>query len=120
MMSDSVQKICVDGNTAAAMSAFKMIDTSFIYPITPSTTMADCVEKWATAGKKNVFGNNVAVRQTQAEIGAAASMHGALVSGSLCSTFTSSQGLLLMVPNIYHIAGECLPGVFHISLSPSS
>eukprot|EP00767_Chilomastix_cuspidata_P000723 gnl/Chilomastix_cuspidata/120.p1 GENE.gnl/Chilomastix_cuspidata/120~~gnl/Chilomastix_cuspidata/120.p1 ORF type:complete len:1209 (+),score=457.51 gnl/Chilomastix_cuspidata/120:22-3648(+) len=108
-------KHCADGNTAAAMASYNFIDTSFIFPITPSTPMSELVERWAAMGRKNIFGEVPTVEASQSELCSAAAMHGALAAGSLCSTYTSSQGLLLMTPNIYHIAGECLPGVFHVA-----
>lgn len=104
-----------DGNTAAAHIAYMFSEVAAIYPITPSSTMAELVDEWAAQGRKNIFGEPVRVQELQSEAGAAGSMHGALQAGALCSTFTASQGLLLMLPNMYKIAGELLPGVFHVS-----
>eukprot|EP00403_Amphidinium_massartii_P040736 CAMPEP_0178437148 /NCGR_PEP_ID=MMETSP0689_2-20121128/34821_1 /TAXON_ID=160604 /ORGANISM="Amphidinium massartii, Strain CS-259" /LENGTH=1806 /DNA_ID=CAMNT_0020059297 /DNA_START=173 /DNA_END=5593 /DNA_ORIENTATION=+ len=105
----------IDGNTAAAHVAYAMSDVSFIYPISPSTSMGETVDKFATVGRKNVFGQTVKVRQMQSELGSAGALHGALSGGALCTTFTCSQGLLLMLPNMYLLAGELLPAVFHVS-----
>ncbi|HSV92005.1 MAG TPA: pyruvate:ferredoxin (flavodoxin) oxidoreductase, partial [Desulfobacterales bacterium] len=105
----------MDGNTAAAHVAYAMSDVATIYPITPSSPIAEIADEWTAAGRKNVFGQTMTVRQLQSEAGAAASMHGALAAGALTSTFTASQGLLLMIPNMYKIAGELLPGVFHVT-----
>ncbi|MFO7707429.1 MAG: pyruvate:ferredoxin (flavodoxin) oxidoreductase, partial [Desulfobacterales bacterium] len=105
----------MDGNTAAAHVAYAMSDVATIYPITPSSPMAEIADEWAAGGRKNVFGQTMTVRQLQSEAGAAGSMHGSLAAGALTSTFTASQGLLLMVPNMYKIAGELLPGVFHVT-----
>lgn len=105
----------MDGNTAAAYIAYALSDTAAIYPITPSSVMAEEAEEWAAKGVKNIFGQTVQVRQLQSEAGAAGAVHGSLAAGALTSTFTASQGLLLMVPNMYKIAGELLPGVFHVS-----
>jgi pyruvate-ferredoxin/flavodoxin oxidoreductase len=104
-----------DGNQAAAHIAFMFTEVAAIYPITPSSTMAEYVDEWAAAGKKNVFGETVKVEEMQSEAGAAGTMHGALQVGTLSSTFTASQGLLLMIPNMYKVAGELLPGVYHVS-----
>jgi pyruvate-ferredoxin/flavodoxin oxidoreductase len=105
----------MDGNTAAAHVAYALSDTAAIFPITPSSTMAELIDEWAAAGRKNIFGQCVQVREMQSEAGAAGAVHGALAGGALTSTFTASQGLLLMIPNMYKIAGELLPGVFHVS-----
>lgn len=105
----------VDGNTAAAHVAYAFTDVAAIYPITPSTTMAEVVDEWAAQGRKNIFGQKVNVVEMQSEAGAAGAFHGALQGGALTSTFTASQGLLLMIPNMYKVAGELLPGVFHVS-----
>ena len=105
----------VDGNTAAAHVAYGMSDVSTLYPITPSTSMGEIVDQWSAQGRKNIFGQTMDVRQLQSEAGAAGSVHGALAAGALTTTFTASQGLLLMIPNMYKIAGELLPGVFHVS-----
>ena len=100
----------MDGNTAAAHCAFAFTELSAIYPITPSSPMAEVVDQWATQGRKNIFDSVVKVAELQSEGGAAGAVHGALQAGSLATTFTASQGLLLMIPNIYKMVGECLPG----------
>ncbi len=105
----------VDGNTAAAYAAYAFTDVAAIYPITPSSTMAEVVDEWAANGRKNIFGQTVKVAQLQSEAGAAGAFHGSLQAGALTTTFTASQGLLLMIPNMYKTAGELLPGVFHVS-----
>ncbi|GAA0707536.1 pyruvate:ferredoxin (flavodoxin) oxidoreductase [Paraclostridium ghonii] len=105
----------VDGNTAAAHVAYAFTDVAAIYPITPSSTMAEVVDEWAAQGRKNVFGQKVSVVEMQSEAGAAGAFHGSLQAGALTTTFTASQGLLLMIPNMYKVAGELLPGVFHVS-----
>ncbi|NMB98516.1 MAG: pyruvate:ferredoxin (flavodoxin) oxidoreductase, partial [Clostridiaceae bacterium] len=105
----------MDGNTAAAYVAYAFTEVAAIYPITPSSTMAECVDEWSANGRKNIFGQTVKLSELQSEAGAAGAMHGALAAGSLATTFTASQGLLLMIPNMYKIAGELLPGVFHVS-----
>lgn len=105
----------MDGNTAAAYISYALSDTAAIYPITPSSNMGEVADDWAAAGKKNIFGQTVTVRQLQSEAGAAGAVHGSLAAGALTSTYTASQGLLLMIPNMYKIAGELLPGVFHVS-----
>jgi pyruvate-ferredoxin/flavodoxin oxidoreductase len=105
----------IDGNTATAYVAYAMSDAAAIYPITPSSPMGELCDEWAANGQKNIFGQTMTVRQLQSEAGAAAAVHGALAAGSLTSTFTASQGLLLMIPNMYKIAGEILPGVFHVT-----
>jgi pyruvate-ferredoxin/flavodoxin oxidoreductase len=107
--------ITCDGNQAAAHVAYMFSEVACIYPITPSSTMAEYIDEWAANGLKNLFGEQVKVVEMQSEAGAAGAVHGALQAGSLCSTFTCSQGLLLMIPNMYKIAGELLPGVFHVS-----
>lgn len=104
-----------DGNQAAAHIAYMFSEVAAIYPITPSSTMAEYVDEWAAAGRKNVFGETVKVEEMQSEAGAAGAMHGALQAGTLANTFTASQGLLLMIPNMYKVAGELLPGVYHVS-----
>ncbi|OON99763.1 MAG: pyruvate:ferredoxin (flavodoxin) oxidoreductase [Epulopiscium sp. Nele67-Bin004] len=109
------KKITIDGNTAAAYVAYAYTDVATIYPITPSTTMAETMDDWASAGRVNVFGQKVDVVEMQSEAGAAGAFHGSLQAGALTTTFTASQGLLLMIPNMYKIAGELLPGVFHVS-----
>ena len=105
----------VDGNTAAAHVAYAFTDVAAIFPITPSSNMAESVDEWAAQGKKNIFGQTVSVVEMQSEAGAAGAFHGALQAGALTTTFTASQGLLLMLPNMYKVAGELLPGVFHVS-----
>jgi len=105
----------VDGNTAAAYVAYAYTDVAAIYPITPSTNMAETVDEWSAKGRKNIFGQKVRVAEMQSEAGAAGTLHGSLQAGALTSTFTASQGLLLMIPNIYKVAGELLPAVFHVS-----
>ena len=107
--------ITCDGNQAAAHVAYMFSEVACIYPITPSSTMAEFIDEWSANGLKNVFGEQVKVVEMQSEAGAAGAVHGALQSGSLCSTFTCSQGLLLMIPNMYKMAGELLPAVFHVS-----
>ena len=108
-------KMTVDGNTAAAYVAYAFTEVAAIYPITPSSNMAEAVDEWAAKGKKNIFGQTVNVVEMQSEAGAAGAFHGSLQAGALTSTFTASQGLLLMIPNMYKVAGELLPGVFHVS-----
>ncbi|MDC7218098.1 MAG: pyruvate:ferredoxin (flavodoxin) oxidoreductase, partial [Spirochaetales bacterium] len=105
----------MDGNTATAHVSYAMSDTAAIYPITPSSTMGEVAEEWAAQGRKNIFGQVLNVKQLQSEAGAAGAVHGALAAGALTSTYTASQGLLLMIPNMYKISGELLPGVFHVS-----
>ena len=105
----------MDGNTAAAHIAYAFTDVAGIYPITPSSVMAERVDEWAANGRKNIFGQEVKVVEMQSEAGAAGVVHGSLTAGALTTTFTASQGLLLMIPNLYKIAGELLPGVFHVS-----
>ncbi|MCF0228953.1 MAG: pyruvate:ferredoxin (flavodoxin) oxidoreductase, partial [Parasporobacterium sp.] len=105
----------MDGNTAAAHVSYAYSDVAAIYPITPSSVMAELSDKWATEGLKNIFGKEVAVTEMQSEAGAAGAVHGSLVAGALTTTYTASQGLLLMIPNLYKVAGEHLPGVFNVS-----
>ncbi|MBQ9030777.1 MAG: pyruvate:ferredoxin (flavodoxin) oxidoreductase [Parasporobacterium sp.] len=105
----------MDGNTAAAHVSYAYSDVAAIYPITPSSVMAELADKWATEGLKNIFGKEVAVTEMQSEAGAAGAVHGALAAGALTTTFTASQGLLLMIPNMYKIAGEMLPAVIDVS-----
>ena len=107
--------ICLDGNTAVAQACYKFINFSCIFPITPSSPMAELVEQYAAQGKKNLFGESILVKQAQSEMGAIGACHGAAVNGALVATFTCSQGLLLMISNLYHIAGERLPLVVHIA-----
>ena len=108
-------KQSMDGNTAAAHVAYAYTEVAGIYPITPSSPMADVVDQWSAAGQKNIFGNTVKVVEMQSEAGAAGTVHGSLAAGALTTTFTASQGLLLMIPNMYKIAGEQLPCVFDVS-----
>lgn len=108
-------KMTIDGNTAAAHIAYAFSEVAAIYPITPSSPMAENADEWATAGRKNMFGQQLRIAEMQSEAGAAGAVHGSLVAGALTSTFTASQGLLLMIPNMYKIAGELLPCVFHVS-----
>ncbi len=105
----------MDGNTAAAYVSYAFTDVAAIYPITPSSNMAESADEWAAHGKKNIFGQQVLVTEMQSEAGAAGAVHGSLQAGALTTTYTASQGLLLMIPNMYKIAGELLPGVFHVS-----
>nr|WP_318381731.1 pyruvate:ferredoxin (flavodoxin) oxidoreductase [uncultured Enterobacter sp.] len=105
----------MDGNAAAAYISYAFTDVAAIYPITPSTPMAEYVDEWAAQGKKNLFGQPVRLMEMQSEAGAAGAVHGALQAGALTTTYTASQGLLLMIPNLYKIAGELLPAVFHVS-----
>ena len=105
----------MDGNTAAAHVSYAFTDVAAIYPITPSSPMADYTDIWATQGRKNIFGHEVVLSEMQSEAGAAGAVHGSLEAGALTTTYTASQGLLLMIPNMYKIAGELLPGVFHVS-----
>lgn len=109
------RKETMDGNTAAAMASYHFTEVAAIYPITPSSPMAEAVDKWAADGKENIFGKPVKMMEMQSEGGAAGALHGSLQSGALSTTYTSSQGLLLMIPNLYKIAGELLPGVLHVS-----
>ncbi|MDD7259159.1 MAG: pyruvate:ferredoxin (flavodoxin) oxidoreductase [Eubacteriales bacterium] len=105
----------MDGNTAAAHVSYAFTEVAGIYPITPSSPMADNVDQWSAAGRKNIFGDTVKVVEMQSEAGAAGTVHGSLAAGALTTTYTASQGLLLMIPNMYKIAGELLPCVFHVS-----
>ncbi len=105
----------MDGNTAAAHVSYAFTEVAGIYPITPSSPMADYVDQWAATGRKNIFGTTVKVAEMQSEAGAAGTVHGSLAAGALTTTYTASQGLLLMIPNMYKIAGELLPTVFHVS-----
>lgn len=109
------QKLTMDGNQAAAHVSYAYSDVAAIYPITPSSTMAEVTDEWANDGRKNIFGQTVAVTEMQSEAGAAGAVHGSLAAGALTTTFTASQGLLLMIPNLYKIAGEQLPGVFNVA-----
>ena len=114
-MNSNFKKVTVDGNTAAAMASYAFTEVATIYPITPSSGMAEALDEWSANGKKNIFGETVEIREMQHEGGAAGALHGALQGGALGSTYTASQGLMLMLPNMYKIAGEQLPGVFHVS-----
>lgn len=105
----------MDGNQAAAYASYAMTEVASIFPITPSTNMAELVDEWSAHGKQNIFNQEVKVIEMQSEAGAVATMRGALQSGSLASTYTASQGLLLMIPNLYKMAGELLPGVLHVA-----
>ena len=109
------KKKTMDGNTAASHVAYAFTDVASIYPITPSSVMAELADKWSASGQKNIFGQQVKVVEMQSEAGAAGAVHGSLAAGALTTTFTASQGLLLMIPNMYKIAGELLPGVIHCS-----
>ncbi|MBQ8409172.1 MAG: 2-oxoacid:acceptor oxidoreductase family protein, partial [Clostridia bacterium] len=109
------KKLSMDGNQAAAHVSYAFTEVAGIYPITPSSPMADYTDQWAAQGLKNVFGTTVNVIEMESEAGAAGTVHGSLASGALTTTYTASQGLLLMIPNMYKIAGELLPGVFHVS-----
>ena len=114
-MAKTKKFLTCDGNQAAAHIAYMFSEVAAIYPITPSSTMAEYVDEWSANGRKNMFGETVQVQEMQSEGGAAAAMHGSLQAGALATTFTASQGLLLMVPNMYKVAGELLPGVYHVS-----
>ena len=108
-------KKTMDGNEAAAHASYIFTDCAAIYPITPSSPMAEHTDEWASAGRKNIFGNTVKIVEMESEAGAAGTVHGSLVAGAMTSTYTASQGLLLMIPNLYKVAGERLPGVFNVS-----
>lgn len=114
-MAKTKKFLTCDGNQAAAHIAYMFSEIAAIYPITPSSPMAEYIDEWAAYGRKNIFNETVQVQEMQSEAGAAGAMHGALQAGALASTFTASQGLLLMIPNMYKMAGELLPGVFHVS-----
>ncbi|MBO4669873.1 MAG: pyruvate:ferredoxin (flavodoxin) oxidoreductase, partial [Lachnospiraceae bacterium] len=109
------EKQSMDGNTAAAHVAYAFTEVAGIYPITPSSPMADYVDQWSAEGRKNIFGNTVKVVEMQSEAGAAGTVHGSLAAGAITTTFTASQGLLLMIPNMYTIAGEQTPCVMDVS-----
>ncbi|MBO5789030.1 MAG: pyruvate:ferredoxin (flavodoxin) oxidoreductase, partial [Clostridia bacterium] len=110
------KKLSIDGNTAAAHVSYAFTENAAIYPITPSSPMAEVTDTWASAeGRKNIFGDTVKVMEMQSEAGAAGTVHGSLAAGALTTTYTASQGLLLMIPNMYIIAGELLPCVIHVS-----
>ncbi len=114
-MSENKKYVTCDGNYAAAHVAYMFSEVAAIYPITPSSTMAEYVDEWSAYGRKNIFGETVKVVEMQSEAGAAGAVHGSLQAGALTTTFTASQGLLLMIPNMYKMAGELLPAVFHVS-----
>lgn len=114
-MSKQKKFLTCDGNQAAAHVSYMFTEVASIYPITPSSPMAEYVDDWAAAGRKNIFGETVLVQEMQSEAGAAGAAHGSLQAGALTTTYTASQGLLLMIPNMYKIAGELLPGVFHVT-----
>ena len=105
----------MDGNQAAAHVSYAYTEVAAIYPITPSSVMPEHIDEWATEGRENIFGQTVQVTEMQSEAGAAGAVHGSLAAGALTTTFTASQGLLLMIPNLYKVAGEQLPGVFNVS-----
>ena len=105
----------IDGCTATAHIAYALSDASTIYPITPASNMGELVDQWAAQGLKNLMGQTMTVHEMESELGAAGAVHGCLSGGALTTTFTASQGLLLMIPNMYKISGELLPGVFHVT-----
>ena len=107
--------VVMDGNTAAAYASYAFTEVAAIFPITPSSVMAEKVDEWSAKGRTNIFGKPVEVIEMQSEAGAAGTCHGSLQAGALTTTYTASQGLLLMIPPMYKIGGEFLPGVFHIS-----
>ena len=111
----SIDVATIDGNEAAAYVAYRVNEVCSIYPITPSSTMAELADQWASEGKRNIWGEIPDVIEMQSEAGAAGTVHGALQAGSLTTTFTASQGLLLMIPNMYKIAGELTPCVIHVA-----
>ena len=108
-------KLTIDGNTAVSHVAYAFSDVAAIYPITPSSPMAEVADEWAAHDRKNLFGQTVRIAEMQSEAGAAGAVHGSLSAGALTTTFTASQGLLLMIPNMYKISGELTPAVFHVS-----
>ena len=110
-----MKKMTIDGNTAASHIAYAFSEVAAIYPITPSSPMAEYADEWAAQGRKNMFGQQLRLAEMQSEGGAAGAVHGSLAAGALTTTYTASQGLLLMIPNMYKIAGELLPTVFHVS-----
>jgi pyruvate-ferredoxin/flavodoxin oxidoreductase len=114
-VSGKVVRNSPDGNTAAAYVYYALSVAPIVFPITPSSPMAESIDEWAVAGRKNIFGRTVVLREMQSEGGAAGTLHGCLQGGALTATYTASQGLLLMVPNMYKFAGELLPAVFHVS-----
>lgn len=114
-MRKDIKRMAIDGNYAAAYSSYAFTEVAGIYPITPSSPMAEYTDEWASQGKKNLFGMPVKIVEMQSEAGAAGTVHGSLQAGALTTTYTASQGLLLKIPNMYKIAGQCLPGVIHVS-----
>ncbi|MCL2566385.1 MAG: pyruvate:ferredoxin (flavodoxin) oxidoreductase [Defluviitaleaceae bacterium] len=114
-MAKALKKMTMDGNTATAHASYAFTEVAGIYPITPSSNMAEFTDEWAAHGRKNIFGQTVSVIEMQSEAGAAGTMHGSLQAGALTTSYTASQGLLLMIPNMYKMAGELLPGVLHVS-----
>ena len=108
-------KMTIDGNTAASHVAYAFSEVAAIYPITPSSPMAESADEWATANRTNMWGQPLKIAEMQSEGGAAGAVHGSLSAGALTTTYTASQGLLLMIPNMYKISGELLPCVFHVS-----
>ncbi|MGL4949525.1 MAG: pyruvate:ferredoxin (flavodoxin) oxidoreductase, partial [Anaeroplasmataceae bacterium] len=114
-MKKTIKRMAIDGNYAAAYASYAFTEVAGIYPITPSTPMAEYTDEWASQGKKNIFGMPVKIVEMQSEAGAAGTVHGSLQAGALTTTYTASQGLLLKLPNMYKIAGECLPGVIHVA-----
>lgn len=114
-MAKELKKMTMDGNTAAAYTSYAFTEVAGIYPITPSSPMADYTDQWAQQGRKNIFGQTVNVVEMQSEGGASGTVHGSLATGALTTTYTASQGLLLMIPNMYKMSGELLPAVFHVS-----
>ena len=110
-----MKKMTIDGNTAASHVAYAFSEVAAIYPITPSSPMAEYADEWAATGRVNMFGQPLRLAEMQSEAGAAGAVHGSLTAGALTTTYTASQGLLLMIPNMYKIAGEMLPCVFHVS-----
>ena len=115
MLRNFGKRVPGDGNTAVASMAYALSESSFIYPITPATTMGELIDTWISQGRKNVWGNKVHLRMLQSEAGAVAAVHGASAAGSLTSTYTASQGFLLMVPDLYKIAAEYCPAVIHVA-----
>ena len=109
------KKISMDGNQAAAHVSYAFTEVAAIYPITPSSPMAEFTDSWSATGLENMFGDRVKVMEMQSEAGAAGAVHGSLVAGALTTTYTASQGLLLMIPNMFKMAGELLPAVIHVS-----
>ena len=113
-MAKKVMK-AIDGNTAATHASYALTEVAAIYPITPSSNMGEMADEWSAYGKENIFGENVIVTELQSEGGASGAVHGSLSAGALTTTYTASQGLLLMIPNLFKMAGELLPGVHHVS-----